>query len=83
MHAVHPSIWKVINAFKHDENLTRVKIEGFNQRKENASMKKRYQLLNARIESIRSEFQETPTLDYLRGIAHNIFYNLMFEIVNS
>lgn len=55
--------------------MTRMKIEGFIQRKENAFQKKRYKLLNARLESICSKFQETPTLDYLRGIAHNLqFY---------
>ncbi|XP_060867196.1 uncharacterized protein LOC132942645 [Metopolophium dirhodum] len=76
LHAAHPSIWKVINAFKQDENLTKVKIKGFIQGKENASQKKRYQLLDARIESICSKFEETPTLDYLRGIAHNLQFNV-------
>jgi len=54
----------------------RVKIEGFIQRKENASQKKYYQLLNSRIESICSKFQEIPTLDYLCGIAHHLQFNV-------
>lgn len=76
LHAAHPSTWKVIKEFKHEENLTRVKKEGFIQRKEHASQKKRYQLLNSIIESICSKFQETPNLDYLLGVAHNLQLNV-------
>lgn len=44
-HDAHPSMWKVINIFKQEENLTRVRKKRFIQRKEKVIQKKNYQLL--------------------------------------
>ena len=70
--ASHPSIWRFVEGLKKEENLNKVRLEQFNAGEEHRGGRKVYRDLCARIRSVVSDFGNRPTVDYLRGIAHNI-----------
>ncbi|RWS20135.1 uncharacterized protein B4U80_11049 [Leptotrombidium deliense] len=69
----HPSIWKFISGIKKDQSLNEFKLE---QYVAGTPVKQNYerQLQAVRFQSIVNKYGERDTIDYLRGIAHNITY---------
>lgn len=57
LNVVHPSVWKLINALKKEEELSRVKIHQFIADYEQKATKKKYRNSALRIKNICEQFQ--------------------------
>jgi len=73
--AAHPTIFKLIDCLKKQQELTRSKIEKIVGGGADAPGREKYKQSAARLMKVVSEYDEM-SLDYLRGVAHNIEYNV-------
>lgn len=74
--AYHPSIWKFIEGLKKEQSLNELKIEQFVAGIQQQPGKKKYKEVAARIKVIVADYGNRSLLDFLRGIAHNVNFNV-------
>lgn len=69
----HPSIYKLIDHFRKEQDYVEIKMERFKVgiRQPEAS-KAKYVLLNQRLQALVPTYKKMDSQNYLRGIAHNI-----------
>jgi len=73
--AAHPTIFKLIDCLKKQQELTRSKIEKIVGGSPDAPGREKYKQKRAPLMKVVSEYYEI-SLDYLRRVAHNIEYNV-------
>lgn len=71
--AHHPTLWKFIEVLKREESRQRVTLQQAAAGQQPAKKKRKYDNLNARIQTLVADYANMEYLDYLRGIAHNCY----------
>ena len=74
INTTHPSVSKLIHIILIEQSNSEITLEKFRSGYELAKSKKKYILLNTRIEKLVDEYIFIPHLEYLRGISHNLSY---------
>ncbi|KAF0752026.1 MULE domain-containing protein, partial [Aphis craccivora] len=72
LNALHPSIWKFIEALKKEEKLNRLKMHQFLAGTEPRQKLKKYKDTASRIKAICNDFENRSINDFLKGIAQNL-----------
>jgi hypothetical protein len=72
----HPTIWKFIDGLKQEQSANELKIEQFLSGHPLPQGRKVYKDVAMRIKTIVSDYGNRPHLDYLRGIAHNLHFQV-------
>ncbi len=70
----HPTVWKFIKKLKAEQQHRDKVIEGLVAGRAPAPKRRKYVDLNARIVTIVNDFANRNSIDYLRGIAHNLSF---------
>ena len=68
----HPTIYKFITELKKHQVLTDTKLEKLNAGELVSTMRTKYKKAAEKLKRVVEGFLETPILDYLREVAHNI-----------
>jgi len=76
IHMSHPTIWKIIDQFKNEEALTRLKKQQLDAGMQVTHQKQVYRKLDDRLKTVTLDYDNRERLDYLRGIAYNISYEV-------
>ena len=74
--AYHPTVWKFINGLKKEQSFNELKIEQFLSGQPAQPSKKKYKEVALRIKAIVADYGNRPNLDYLRGLAHNLSFQI-------
>jgi len=74
--AYHPNIWKFINGLKKEQSLNELKIEQFLSGQRPQPSKKKYKEVALRIKAIVDDYGNRPNLEYLRGLAHILAFQI-------
>ena len=74
--SAHPTTYKLIDSLKKQHELTKSKIEEVVRGDAVPSGREMYKKSAARLKKVVETYDEIPLLDYLRGVAHNIEYNV-------
>jgi len=72
LNALHPSIWKFIEALKKEEKLNRLKMHRFLAGTEPRQKLKKYKDTASRVKAICNDFENRSINDFLKGIAQNL-----------
>lgn len=72
--AHHPNIWRFLGILKREQSINNTHIDQLLGGHSPPAQRKKYRDNNARIMKIVREFEERETVDFLRGIAHNIAF---------
>ena len=76
--SAHPTIFKVIDCLKKQQELTKAKIERVVAGGADVPGREKYKDSAARLKKTVGDYdnEDDSLLDYLRGVAHNIEYNI-------
>ena len=72
----HPTIFKLIDGLKQQQSLTAMNIEKSNTDEPIAASRENYVYAAKYLKPAVSKYGNRSTLDYLRGVAHNLTLNL-------
>jgi hypothetical protein len=74
--ASHPTIWRFIDSLKKEQSMNELKLEQFLSGQHPPRARKIYREVARRIKTIVEDYGNRTTLDFLRGIGHNINLNI-------
>jgi hypothetical protein len=74
LRASHPSIWSLIDALRKDSAAALMDLERLNAGAPPPKRRREYEALDQRLLTLVQDYDNRPTLEYLRGIAHNIMF---------
>ena len=70
----HPTLWKLIDGLKRHQKLKDTEIEQLVAGRDPVTRKQKYIQLDERIRNVVEDYDNRDYLNYLRGIAHNLYY---------
>ena len=70
--ASHPTIWKIIDAFKKEITIAEQKVDAFRAGGDPPRRKRTYIANNNALKNVVNSYATMPIYDYLRSIAHNL-----------